>query len=205
MGCSSYDKVYERMADTKTVKALLAEIPLKLNDVHVLGVDFTLRRPDAIGRPATATPSFNVKVPGGVVHTENGQVYLDLGNTITEKSTNAIVEELFGKPGGVPTYFCRKSVVLGEDYRKGTHSFAAWLRSSMRDKFDEDFARAQERVKEEVCDWKSSELVARLQREFLVKNAIEDIKMALGAYDHLGKEVLKDAIDLYLCHAITED
>jgi len=203
-GKSSYDKVYERIFATKQCKALLATLPEKLNGIHVIDVDFTLQRPEEIGRPAVATPQYKVKSVDGVFNTTNGQIYLEIENFLSESKLRPLIHEVFGVKGGVPTYFCRKGVVDGSDRRKGTRSFSDWLVRQLGNTHDAAIASAKQRVMEQVRDWQASELVATRQREFLVKCAVDDIKKALGAYDHLGKEVLAAAIDEYLVHSITE-
>jgi hypothetical protein len=207
-GESSYDKVYQRIFATKQCKDLLADIPRRIEEIHVVDVSFALQRPEEIGKPAVATPQFKVKGPDGEFNTTNGQIYLELGGTLghilSESKLRPLISEVFGVPGGVPTYFCRKGVVDGSDYRKGTASFSHWLVHRLGSTHDAAIATAKTRVLEQVRDWQASEHVAKKQREFLVKCAVDDISKALGAYDHLGKEVLKQAVDLYLVHSITE-
>lgn len=205
MADSSYEKVYQRIHETKQCKALLASIPPQIEDIHVIDVEFRLSRPDELGQPATAYSMFKVRVPGGEIRTTDGSVSFDMSSLLGESRLRPLIEEVFGMPGGVPTYFCRKSVVNGRDYRKGTRSFSDWLIRQVGSRYEEALAKARKRVEQEVAEWKVSDHVLTKQRDFLVQCAIGDIKKALSAYDHLGKEVLKDAIDEYICHSITED
>jgi hypothetical protein len=199
---SSYEKVYERIFASRQCRALLASIADKLDAVHISDVYFTLNRPDEIGQPATATPQFKVVLPTGTVHTSNGSIWIDPGPG--GKAARELVEMLFKQPNGVPTYFCNKDVVLGDKARKGTDSFPEWLHAKTRSMFEEQMEAVRVRIAEEYQDWSGSEYVERKRREFMVASAIEDIKRALGAYDHLGKAVLKEAIDEYLVHSIVE-
>lgn len=200
MGESSYEKVYERMFAHRQCKALIAAIPAKLEQVHIVDVDFYLIRPDEVGKPARAEPRFLVPTPSGTVRTDNGGVWIDLG--LGGQVAKDLAASLFGQKDGVPTYFCRKEVVLGVESRKKTDSFPEWLNNKVRNMFEDAVKDVQARIQEEYRDWIGSEYVERKRREFMVKSAIEDIKRALGAYDHLGKDVLKEAIDEYLVHDI---
>ena len=205
MSESSYEKVYKRIADTKQCKALLADLPRQIEDVHVVDVEFTLHRPDELGRPAEAIPSFKVKGPGGgLFGTTNGQIYLELQVILGERKLRPLIDEVFGRTGGVPTYFCRKTVVDGSEYRKGTMSFSSWLIRRIGNTHAAVIEQARTRVLEEVRDWQASELVVRKQREFLVKCAVEDIKKALSSFSFLGKDVLKAAIDEFVVHEICD-
>ena len=204
MSESSYEKVYKRIAATRQCKALLAGLSDQIEAIHVQDVEFTLHRPDELGKPADAIPVFKVSTPGGPSSTTNGQVYLELGNVLGERKLKPLIDEVFGVVGGVPTYFCRKSVVDGSEYRKGTISFSSWLVRRIGSQHSDVIEQARARVLEEVRDWQSSELVARKQREFLVKCAVEDIKKALSSFSFLGKDVLKAAIDEFVVHEICD-
>jgi hypothetical protein len=193
-GESSYDKVYQRIFATKQCKDLLAGIPRRIEEIHVVDVSFALQRPEEIGKPAVATPQFKVKGPDGEFNTTNGQIYLELGGILSESKLRPLISEVFGVPGGVPTYFCRKGVVDGSDYRKGTASFSSWLVHRLGSTHDAAIATAKTRVLEQVRDWQASEHVAKKQREFLVANAVADIKKSLASYQHLGQDVLKSAL-----------
>lgn len=204
MSESSYEKVYQRIFDTKQCKALIENIPRQIEEVHVVDVDFTLSRPDELGQPAVAVPSFKVKIPGGAVSTTNGQIYLELGNILGESQIRPLIDEVFGVKGGVPTYFCRKDVVNGRTYRSGTVSFSSWLIRRVGSQHATAIEQARTRVLEQVRDWQASEMVIRKQREFLVKSATDDIKKSLASYQHLGQDVLKAALEEFLIHDVFE-
>lgn len=202
MGQSSYEKIYKALYNTKQVQALLESVHEKIVNAHVFDVEFTLHRPEKTGDQARAAARFKVRLPTGTGSTENGQVWISLG--IDKRAVVPIVDELFGVKGGVPTYFCRKDVVTGEKYHKSAGSFPDWLDTELRSQFKAEIEAAQARILEEVRDWQGSELVARKQREFLVSSAMEDIKKVLAGYDHLGKDVLKSALDEFLVHSVFE-
>lgn len=203
MGQSSYDKIYEAMWLTKQVQSLVVDsFKEKLGKSHVVDVSFFLKKPEVIGKPAQATPRFKVMLPNGTVSTEDGRVWI--GIDIDKSVARHIVEQLFGVKGGVPTYFCKKDVVLGDKTHKRAISFREWLDSKIRMSFRAEILETEARIQAEVQDWLASELVARRQREFLVKSAMADIKMTLAAYDHLGKDVIKNALEEFLVHSVFE-
>jgi hypothetical protein len=205
MGQSSYEKIYEALAATKQCKALVAAIPEKFAQVRVTGVEFTLKRPNEFGQPAEAIPHYKVVGPNGyVLNTQDGHVWLSVSILVNDEVLAPLVNEVFGVKGGVPTYFCNKEVVLGKKNRRDTDSFGDWLCRRVRSQFEQDILSAQKRVQEQVRQMAASEETAQLGREFLVRCAVDDIKKALGAYDHLGKEVLSEAIDEFLVHSITD-
>lgn len=205
MGQSSYEKIYEALAATKQCKALVASISEKFAQVRVTGVEFSLKRPNEFGLPAEAIPQYKVVGPNGAVfNTQDGHIWISVSTLVNDETIAPLVNEVFGVKGGVPTYFCNKEVVLGRKNRRDTDSFGDWLCRRVRSQFEQDVANAQKRVQEQVRQMAADPETARLGREFLVQCAIKDIKQALSAYDHLGKEVLSEAIDEFLVHSITD-
>ncbi len=205
MGQSSYEKIYEALAVTKQCKELVASIPEKFAQVRVTGVEFGLKRPNEFGLPAEAIPHYKIVGPNGAVfNTQDGHIWISVSTLVNDETIAPLVNEVFGVKGGVPTYFCNKEVVLGRKNRRDTDSFGDWLCRRVRSQFEQDVANAQKRVQEQVRQMAADPETARLGREFLVQCAIKDIKQALSAYDHLGKEVLSEAIDEFLVHSITD-
>lgn len=204
MGESSYDKICSRMAEHKKVQEFLATIPEKLAAARVVRVDFVLERPEEVGKPARAVPKCIVEVNGSTNSTPDGRVWIALSTFITDGAVRPLIDELFGQPGGVPTYFCKKEILTGEKYDRRRNSFAEWLRANMVDQYRDLIAHTVERLAEEAKTALASEENVAKSREFLVRAACEDIKKALASYSHLGSEVLKAAVDEYLVHSIFE-
>jgi hypothetical protein len=205
MAESSYIKVYERLASCADGRALAAKIAERIASLRVADVEFVLARPDKLGEPARAVPRFVVASSlGPHCKVENSSFWLEVDAFAARAEVKAVIDANFGVKGRVPTYFCRKDVVLGDDSRRGTLSFYSWWTRKLGENHDASIEAAKARVGAQIREMAASEEVQAKGRAFLVEQAVRDIKLALSAYDHLGKEVLKEAIDEYLIHSITE-
>lgn len=201
MGKTSYEKVYEALAFTKECQWVLDDIRQEIFDTHITDVVFNMVRPDILGEQAKLETYYNVKMPRGCTRsTRDGKIWMSL--SINKSHVSHIVERHFGVD--VPTYNCSKQVVIGEKYRRGTQCFSEWLETKVRLDFEDIIQEAHMRIEDQYNDWSRSELVAKRQREFFAECAARDIKKALAMYEHLGTEVLRDAVNEFLVHSVFE-
>lgn len=205
MGESSYDKVYKLLEATKECRELEAAVGRRIASMKVTSVTFSLMAPDSVGQPATASPRFVVAVEDKeLMKVSAWDFWLSVSTFVQQNETRAVVEANFGVKGRVATYFCRKTVLTGEDNRRGTSSFHNHLCYSLGEKFDQEMKDAKERIKAQVLEMKESEAYALAEREFLATCAVKDIKAALAAYKHLGDAMLKQAVQEFLCDDVFE-
>jgi hypothetical protein len=197
---SSYAKVYEKIYATYDCVQWRAEIKRRLQAASIVDVAFTMNRPEEFGRPATATPRFIYTTTGNNSHTENGSVYFDISD---HKFADALAKRVFGTKD-IPTFNCNKDVIFGDKRKKDVDSFSQWFYDKTSDEFRDDIHEARERIRSQYQEWVVSDEVAERKKQFILDQAVYDIKMALSAYEHLGKEVLKEALDSYIVHSITE-
>jgi hypothetical protein len=205
MGESSYDKVYKLLEATKECRELEAAVGRRIASMKVTGVTFSLMAPNSVGQPATASPRFVVSTDDGeLMKVSGGDFWMESSSFVSTRDAKAVVEANFGVKGRVATYFCRKTVVLGDDNRRGTNSFHRSLCYSIGEKFDQEMRGAKERIKAQVLEMRESEAYTNAEREFLVGCAVKDIKAALAAYKHLGDATLKQAVQEFLCDDVFE-
>lgn len=205
MGESSYDKVYKLLEATKEGRELVATVGRRIASMKVTGVIFSLTVPDAVGQPATASPRYVVSTDDGeLMKVGTGDFWLEASSFVSTRDARAVVEANFGIKGRVATYFCRKTVVLGDDSRRGTNSFHRHLCYSIGEKYSPEMKDAKDRVRSQILEMRESQAHADAEREFLVGCAVKDIKAALAAYKHLGDATLKQAVQEFLCDDVFE-
>jgi hypothetical protein len=201
MGKTSYEKIYEALLSTQDCQDFVDNIRREIIDTHIFDIEISMIRPETLGDRARLETYYNVKMPlGRQGATRDGKIWMSI--SINKSHVRYIIERHFGVD--VSTYNCRKDVVIGERYRKGTECFYEWLQQRIQQDFADIIDEAKSRIENQYYDWRDSELVARRQREFFSECAAKDIKKALAMYEHLGTEVLKDAVNEFLVHSVFE-
>ena len=203
MGESSYIKIYAALEKTSECRALEQTLLRRIDSLAVTRVEWLLVRPSAIGVAADALPRFVVETCDGEFSKTTGpDLWIGADRFVAYSEVREVVKATFGVKGKVPTYFCKESTVV--DGSGNNESFHAWIKRAWSRKHMATTEAAGSCLAVQINRILASEQLQVDKRAFLVQSAIADIKAALGAYDHLGKEVLKEAIDEYIIHSIVD-
>lgn len=202
-----YEEAYKKLADHPRVKEACAKVREKVREVHVIGYSFELVTEP--GRNAKTNTTFRIQCPNGEQRVAIGT---GLWIPVAVPEAKQLAEELFGAPGGTPTFFCQKKIAMdGGDVKKRHSSgkrwqepFHDWLESRMRDDLSVERHEAELRVRRQMQEMMDDPKFDVERRGFLVRSAVESIGNALAAFSFLGKDVLKQALDEYIVHEITE-
>ncbi len=205
MGQSSYDRVYELIMATKEGQTFEALITRRINTLHVDSVEFEVEIHKEPGASAVLNPVFNIKHESDQTSRQYDCCWDILrplrsttGDIIGADEVKAVLNATFGV--NVPTFGCKKEVATGDKYRKHTNTFRDFLNNRYRDRL----SHAKERLTNEIDALIKSEKFAQMKQEAMVKCALRDISAALAAYRHLGKDVLRQAIQEFIIEDVFE-
>lgn len=111
-----------------------------------------------------------------------------------------VVEKNFGK--SVKTYNCKETIVSQGSYKKNVRPFPNWVRDEFQVQFKDALEGAVLRVKHEIQTTINSEEFKESRTKALKDHAIAEIVKVMSSYAWLGKDVLKDGLDTFVCHDI---
>jgi len=212
-GVSSYDKIF----------AHLAECP-EFKDARVLWRERVSRAPEveyAFQYTMTyhkgeqeVTVSFKSVVDGV---RSNVQTALDRGvwkvdffadseALLTDEEAEKVVRANFGTKR-CRTYFCKVDKVIKGDERRNHHKegFAGWARRKLREEDVLAIDDLRKRVIDRTTEILASEEFAKDQKRFFERQVIDEIrKVVLKYFDKVGPEVVKEALDEVVAHAVME-
>lgn len=199
MGTSSYDQIYARILKHPKMQQFLDSVKRQVDSIQIDRYDFRVEPVKEFGQRAEVTPRFHVSQLDST--TTTGQVYISRSHFITKDEVNDIVRQLFGKPGGVPTYGCSLDVVTGVKTKK-YQSFYNFVLYTTDSDLEEHFTKAKEKVARDIERLQQTEEFLERKQAFLIRSAIDNIKLVVKSYAFLGNDILKTAIDEFICHDI---
>jgi hypothetical protein len=175
----------------------------RLVTLNVSGVRFKLQTARSVGDKAVALPMAVVShCDGEYGSTHNGQIWMAGSSFLSSQECHDLVRAAFGVT--VKTYFIDKGVLVGNKHRKNTASFYEYAAGMFEKEYAAEMQAAQGRLLKQTQELLESSETVRLGEEFLAQHAVADIKLALAAYAHLGKDILKQAIQEYIVDDVFE-
>jgi hypothetical protein len=204
---SSYEKVYELLSNCPDGHALRARVLERIENFKIDKIEYILERPKELGQPAKVMVKFHT-IAGILTYSfqpsSPPRIYIDIYPFLLPNEVETLVNENFGVKGRVSTYNCNKDVILNKKDRNGTIPFVSWLRRNLSQEFYPILKNAENRVSEEFSKLLTDQSTIEGANSFLTECAINDIKIALSSYKHLGDDTLKRAIQEFICDELFE-
>lgn len=195
---SSYDKINESFLKSNEWKDANVHFREMLKVAGLDRYEFS-RAHDYNTNTPTIETAYVLKF-GEVEVTRSAEAFKDFrfpsGDALTDDELNRIPELLFGKRG-YPTYFCKKDKVLKK--------WPEFARKRLVDANMADVAAFEQRVVAQFQAVQTGEDLARDKKRFYERGVIDEIrKVVLKYYEKVGPEVIKEALDEVVAHAIME-
>lgn len=203
MSKSSYEKIYERLIQTKTGKEEVERVRSILNSIEITDYEFTETTRD--GKFSFDTywvlsgNGYNKKFTS--LNEINALYGFKSGRII---DTSLIVRNHFGRNGDVKTMNCDRDVILGCKNHDKQNSFNSWFKNEFNDLFTNEIKLLSERAGVKVVAISDSLEFSERKVVFIKHCAITAIRNSLKLYEFLGDEFLQEAIKEYVAHSILE-
>lgn len=204
---SSYDRVFGLLNETDGAQAIRERVRKALENARI--TEWRFRLTDEGGKPFVQTtfttsfgPHFDYFYHGAPVNA----VYLDPLAHVEASELKEIVHRHFGH--GVPTFFCRKEVVLKgcskERGRKSTESYVGWTFDKIREETADAKAEAEKRVLAQAAAIvESAEFKAERQQSLLLE-AKADLVRLMRMYAPLGESFMREAVSEFVVADVLE-
>jgi hypothetical protein len=227
-GLSSYDKICSHLVHTQDFSDY-ADLAFKvLDNANVAGWEFEPGGDDYEQDPNkkrnVAPPRWRLLIDWGKTHDGQDNIEkvfggndlsgihkweLGLARVCTEKDLNQIVQRNFNTDR-CPTYFCKKTKLLGQD-KDGARSsklenlWVNYARKHLQEQLADKIVRTQEKIRLALQDAYDSPQFAQEKIVFHERCIADEIKLVLLKFSGVAKpHVLKMALDEFVCHAIME-
>ena len=201
---SGYQTVYRLLLQSNTGQRLWQEIEQKLRDVKVFKVDFVFTVKDK----AEIYPKFILSHDMGDF---DGQIRLH--RLFSYDDIREVIDNHFGQD--VKTYNCRRAVLLqggtiktkinGEMEQKYQFDFGDYLRHEIDAKLAHNIREANERIRQQIQEIKSSERFQQQKQNALIAKCKDTIVQNLMPWRDLDQKILDEAWQQFLCAAVIED
>lgn len=208
---SSYDRVFRLLNETDEAKKIRTRIAKAYEEARITGWKFWLTTDDK-ERPfagVTFTTRFVAKSEFRYYDREglpSRQVYLDPLALTDSTEIKEIVYRHFGHD--VPTFFCRKEVVLAgcskERGRKTTDSFPQWFGDAVKSEFYDAKLEAERRILEAASVIVESPEFKEERHQALLRGAKADLVKMMQKYAPLGEEFLREALQEFVVADVLE-
>jgi hypothetical protein len=126
-----------------------------------------------------------------------------LSRFIDEKDLESIIRSYWGQ-SSFPRFFCKRSKVMeGGDNGIG---FRRMMTQILMDTLEDGYAQkaASNSLLDQKAKLEASEDVQNERAAFLKKNATEDIGKVMKLYNHLGDDVLREALQDFVVNFTLE-
>jgi hypothetical protein len=202
---SSYSKVYHLLLNTPEGRALEIELIKACETAKIVAVTFDLQPGE---KHPEAVPQFKIKFGSHdfSVRTEEA-IVLHASHVVSSTACERVVDRRFGKDkqDGVSTFNCSRKVVDNGIWKsRGGHidSFGSWASSKIGEIHRARIIETQDRLKVELRHMLHTDDFKAARHEALKGYAIDAIVHVMSDYAWLGKEVLKEALDAFICHDV---
>lgn len=200
---SSYTKISRNLVATAEAQELLNDIILGLSEAEIVGYQFFLKKSDDM---ADARVVYEIKVGSQTTKVDiddTPKMIPHLGRFIDEKKLEKVIG-LYWKQEKFPTYFCKKNQVLHGGSR-GV-GFTRMMMESINSRLDgtDVLEKASNRLLDQKAKLEASEDFQNERAAFLKKNATEDIGKVMKLYNHLGDDVLREALQDFVVNFTLE-
>lgn len=209
---SSYDKICQSFTKSAKWKDLNAMLRQELAKSGIIRFEFSDRMPSLDtenNERDRVEPRFIMSLGEHTAKRSIGfftgsNFFFPTNDLLPSDLLNPIAESLFGTDG-YPTYFCSKEKLIEGSKKGNSTTWVEFARSTILESNKDLVTQFEARVKAQFEALVVSPEYLRAKKQFFERLVIKEIKeVVLKYYEKVSPEVMKEALDEVVTHAIME-